>query len=177
MKLRVEPIKYSDVNLLASLGRSTFYEAFHKDNNPVDLEMYLDAAFAKAQLEKELSNPDCHFFFGYYGDELVGYLKLNTGNAQNEFKADKSVELERIYVSTNFQGKGIGNQLLNFAENFAKERDKDYLWLGVWERNPNAIRLYERQGYEKIDTHIYVIGTDPQTDFIMRKNVINERTD
>lgn len=177
MKLRIVHIQTTQLDLLASFGRRTFYEAFYRDNNPADLEMYLESAFAKAQLERELSNPDCHFFFAYDRDQLVGYLKINTGTAQNEFKTSKSAEVERIYVEAKSQKKGIGKQLLDFAENYARERDKEYLWLGVWERNPNAIRLYERHGYEKIDTHIYVIGTDPQTDFIMRKNLTYERTD
>ncbi|RMB56964.1 GNAT family N-acetyltransferase [Dokdonia sinensis] len=177
MKLKIVPIKKTQLDLLATFGRRTFYEAFHQDNNPADLEMYLEYAFAKAQLQRELSNPDCHFFFAYYRDQHVGYLKINTEIAQNEYKTNISAELERIYVDAKHQRKGIGKQLLDFAENYARERDMQYLWLGVWERNPNAIRLYQRCGYEKIDTHIYVIGTDPQTDYIMRKNLTYERTD
>ncbi len=177
MSIKIRPIQLSEADTLATLGRFTFYEAFWKKNNPDDLEMYLDSAFAKAQLEKELSNPDCHFFFVTVASQIIGYLKFNTANAQNELRDEKGIELERIYIIAPHQGKGLGKQLLDFAENFAKEKDKEYLWLGVWEHNPDAIRLYEKEGYVTFDTHIYTIGNDPQTDHLMRKNFTDERTD
>jgi ribosomal protein S18 acetylase RimI-like enzyme len=167
--IQIISIRPSEVGTLAHLGRVTFQESFGDQNNPEDFNNYLDSAFAKALLSQELLNDNCHYFFVKDGDKIIGYLKFNTGGAQNELKEDNGIELERIYLLKNEQGKGIGKRLLDFAENYAKQLDKNYIWLGVWEHNLDAIRLYERVGYQKFDTHIYPIGNDPQTDHLLRK--------
>lgn len=167
--IRILPILTSEVDTLAHIGRTTFQNAFGAQNNPEDLKMYLDSAFAKANLSLQLSNTDCHYFFAKEGEEIIGYLKLNTGAAQNELREDNGIELERIYVVQEQQGKGFGKTLLDFAEKYGQQLDKNYIWLGVWEHNPNAIKLYERVGYRHFDTHVYTIGNDPQTDHLMRK--------
>lgn len=169
--LQIIPILQSEVDTLAHLGRATFRESFEDQNNPEDFNTYLDSAFAKALLSQELLNSHCHYFFVKDGDKIIGYLKFNTGEAQNELKEVNGIELERIYLVKNEQGKGIGKTLLDFAENYAKQLDKNYIWLGVWEHNLDAIRLYERVGYQKFDTHIYPIGNDPQTDHLLRKSL------
>lgn len=167
--LQIIPILPTEVDTLSQLGRTTFQEAFEAQNNPEDFDMYLDSAFAKALLSQQLENAHCHYFFVKDRTEIIGYLKLNTGSAQNELQEDTGIELERIYVIKSQQGKGIGKTLLDFTEKYARQLDKNYIWLGVWEHNPNAIRLYERLGYQQFDTHIYTIGNDPQTDHLLRK--------
>ncbi len=95
----------------------------------------------------ELSNEFSEFFFVYLNSEMVGYLKINIGNAQSEKMGDESLEIERIYVKNKYQKHGIGKILLNTAIEFALERDKKKIWLGVWEKNENAIAFYKKNGF------------------------------
>ena len=44
-----------------------------------------------------------------------------------------------------------------------------YVWLGVWEQNPRAIRFYEKNGFVPFDTHVFILGEDKQTDILMKK--------
>jgi len=53
----------------------------------------------------------------------------------------------------------------------AKEGFKT-VWLGVWEHNPKAIAFYEKWGFEKFGAHSFMLGTDAQTDLLMKKNLI-----
>jgi ribosomal protein S18 acetylase RimI-like enzyme len=53
----------------------------------------------------------------------------------------------------------------------AKEHGHDRVWLGVWELNARAIAFYEKWGFEKFGEHVFMLGTDPQTDFMMRKKL------
>jgi ribosomal protein S18 acetylase RimI-like enzyme len=59
--------------------------------------------------------------------------------------------------------------LLEQAIDFAKEKQKKYIWLGVWEHNPRAISFYERNGFEKFSSHPFPFGDEVQTDWLMRK--------
>ena len=48
------------------------------------MKAYLERAFHKQQLEKELANLDSAFYFIYYEEEIAGYLKVNVNEAQSE---------------------------------------------------------------------------------------------
>lgn len=82
------------------------------------------------------------------------------------------MEIERIYVVNDFQGKGFGNYLMDKAVSIAVERKKQYVWLGVWEKNEKAICFYKKNGFFEIGTHSFFMGDDEQTDYIMRKDLM-----
>lgn len=43
------------------------------------------------------------------------------------------------------------------------------IWLGVWEQNTAAIAFYERQGFERFGEHVFRIGNDDQTDYLLAR--------
>ena len=169
----MEPLEFirctpADLDVLRDVSISTFSRAFESQNNPEDFAAYLRKAFGRNQLETELRHPDMHFYFVRSEGDLVGYFKLNTGNAQTELREPKGMELERIYVLAGFQGRGMGARMLDWICGHARSAGKTYLWLGVWEHNPRAIAFYERQGFVTFGKHPYDIGNDRQWDWLMR---------
>ena len=172
MKINFRPCKIDGLPQLQSLSVTTFSDAFASQNNPSDFQIYLEKAFSLQQLELELANPNTFFFFVENHDTIIGYFKLNVNEAQMELKEALGMELERIYILASFQGKGIGSKILQFIEQLARDYGKHYLWLGVWEQNIEAIRFYERHGYYKFDQHPFYIGSDEQTDWLLKKELI-----
>lgn len=171
MRYQLRKCEISDLGELTRISRETFIAAFEKENNPEDFTSYIDSAFSKKKLLSELKQAGSHFYFAYLNKSLVAYLKLNVDDAQNEFQEPSGVELERIYVDAPYQGKNIGMWLLKELESIARQMGKRYIWLGVWEHNPKAIRFYERHGFIRFGTHPYYIGKDKQTDWLMRKDL------
>ncbi|BDW92472.1 N-acetyltransferase [Flagellimonas marinaquae] len=161
----------TDLDSLVQLSKITFSDAFEKDNDPHDFRTYLQEAFGSKQLAKELSNKNTFFYFVYDGQELVGYFKLNVESAQSDVQDPKALEIERIYVLNEHQGKKIGSRMLKRITEKAKEMHKQYIWLGVWEHNPKAIRFYQNHGFVKFGEHPYFIGTDEQTDWLLRLEI------
>ena len=102
------------------------------------MKAYLEKAFNTDQLRSELSNPESFFYFVKEEDKTLGYLKLNTKTAQTDQVLDSSLEIERIYLTQEAQGKGIGKLLMDFSIAEAKRRNLLCLWLGVWEKNEKA---------------------------------------
>ena len=43
------------------------------------------------------------------------------------------------------------------------------IWLGVWERNPRAQAFYRKWDFRVVGDHIFVLGSDPQTDLLMER--------
>lgn len=161
-------VSQNQVPQLQKVSKNTFIEAFAKDNTRENLDAYLASAFSLTSLISEINNPNTRFYFIEIEAQIVGYYKINIGESQTEIKADDSLELERIYIMADHQGKKIGEKIILAVGNIAQKEGKRYIWLGVWERNKKAIKFYERLGFIKFDTHIYPIGDDPQTDWMMK---------
>jgi hypothetical protein len=107
MRLVYKKCFQDDLDQLVKISKTTFVDAFEADNNPDDFKTYINFAFDRDTLAKELNAPDTSFYFVYLGNELVGYFKLNENEAQSDLKNEDSLELERIYVYNDFQGKRI----------------------------------------------------------------------
>ena len=164
----IRAISISDLPQLQKIGISTFSETFAEHNTKEDLEKYLKESFAADKLIAELENPNAAFYFAELDDTIIGYLKINFGDAQTELKDNKSVEIERIYVLQAYHGKKIGQLLYNKAIEIAKEHKAKYVWLGVWEENHRALQFYKKNGFVPFDTHIFKLGNDEQTDIMMK---------
>ena len=160
-----------DFEVLRELSIRTYYETFSHLNTPENMLAQLDESFEIIQLQNELSNPDSDFFFLYFNDALAGYLKINEAPSQTDINDATSLEFERIYVTSQFQGKGLGLYLMEQALAKAIERNKKYVWLGVWEKNEKALSFYKKNGFCEIGTHTFVMGEDVQNDYIMRKDL------
>ena len=69
---------------------------------------------------------------------IAGYIKLNVHDAKTVNLAqanETSMELERIYLLSSFQGRKLGEYMLKEAIRMAVDLRKTQLWLGVWEKN------------------------------------------
>ena len=166
--LRLIKLNSKDLEELVTLSIKTFSDAFKHQNTLENFNHYLSTALNNEKLKKELSNPDSEFYFAKLNNKTVGYLKLNFDQAQSDFKEKNGMELERIYVLQNYQGNNLGKSLLDFTLARAKQRKLDYVWLGVWNQNLRAIDFYKRNGFKAIGSHPFYLGSDQQTDLIMK---------
>lgn len=85
---------------------------------------------------------------------------------------EESLEIERIYIRNKFQRHGLGKVLLNKALDVAREHNKKNIWLGVWEKNENAIAFYKKMEFTTIGTHTFFMGDEEQIDLIMNKTLV-----
>ena len=169
--MRITSLTVSDVSILRGIARDTFIETFSEANKAEDMDRYLAKNFSEDQLARELSNPNSFFYVAEVNGNVVGYLKLNTAHAQTEPQAADALEIERIYVLSNYHGNGVGQALYHHAMSVAEDRKASYVWLGVWEHNHRALRFYEKNGFTAFGTHIFQLGNDQQTDILMQKSV------
>ncbi|WP_047986387.1 GNAT family N-acetyltransferase [Ornithinibacillus californiensis] len=169
MAVEIRKCKLDDLHILREISIKTFKDTFKDQNSPDNMRAYLENAFNVKQLETELSNTSSEFYFIYSSDELAGYLKINMSDAQSEDMGEEALEIERIYIRKQFQKHGFGKYLLNKAIEIAIKHGKKEVWLGVWEKNQNAIAFYEKIGFVQTGSHSFYMGTEEQVDLIMFK--------
>lgn len=169
----INKVTSNDIDELQKISRQTFYETFATKNTEANMIKYLDEDLSIDKLTAEFNNPNTEFYFAELGNSVVGYLKLNCGQSQTELQDNNALEIERIYVLRQFQGKQIGQKLYNKALQIARQKNTNYIWLGVWEENPRAISFYKKNGFVKFDKHVFKLGNDEQTDIMMKVKLNN----
>jgi len=172
MTINIKQCTFEDLRILQEISYVTFNETFKDQNSSENMTTYLEKAFNLEQLEKELSNISSQFFIVYFDNQVAGYIKVNTNDAQSEEMGEESLEIERIYIKNQFQKHGLGKYLFNKAMEIAMEGNKKKIWLGVWEKNENAIAFYKKMGFVQTGAHSFYMGDEEQRDFIMTKTLI-----
>ena len=169
--MKIRKINIDDLEALRNLSIQTFKETFEEVNTEEDMQKYLDENLSIEKLKTELENVNSEFYFAENNDEILGYLKLNFKDAQTEKLEENHFEIERIYVLKTFLGQKIGQILFDKAIEIGREKNLEYVWLGVWEENHRAIRFYGKNGFEIFGKHDFVLGEDVQTDLLMKMKI------
>lgn len=168
MEITITRTTPDEAESLQRIARQTFFETFAVYNTEENMKRHLEEGFSLEKINQELIHPETRFYLARHGDQVIGYLKLNFGEAQTELKDANALEIERIYVLKDFHGKRAGQMLYEKAIEIARQAQVPYVWLGVWERNARAIRFYEKNGFTAFSTHIFMLGDDRQTDIMMK---------
>lgn len=171
MGIRIKSCSQADLQVLREISIETFTETFQEQNTLENMQAYLKDAYTLEKLKKEMEHDHSMFFFIYDDDQLAGYMKVNTDDAQSEEMDADSLEIERIYIRSGFQSKGLGKYLMNKAMDIAETKEKQKVWLGVWEHNAQAIAFYRKNDFVQTGSHSFLMGDDEQTDYIMTKTL------
>lgn len=176
VQIEIREATPDDAKPLTDLAYTTFWDAFaaHPKNAPDDLNNYMRQAFNVEQISRELSDDRSIFLLAEIEGELAGYAKIILDNIEPGVTASRPVELSRLYSQQKFLGQGVGQTLMDACFERAKAENRDVMWLGVWEYNPRAQRFYEKNGFRVVGSHTFLLGSDPQTDLLMQKEIESE---
>jgi ribosomal protein S18 acetylase RimI-like enzyme len=149
----------ADAAALAELGERTFRDAFAADNTPEDLELYVAKTYGEAQQRRELEDPRQVALLVEDGGVPIAFAQLKLEGER--------LEIARFYVDRGHHGRGVAHELMQHVLATARELGVTVVFLGVWERNPRAIRFYEKCGFVDVGSHPFLVGHDLQTDRLM----------
>lgn len=169
--ITIRPVQADEKEELRQLAMEIYRVTFEKDNTKENMDAYLAKAFSQEQMEQEWSENGSYFVGAFEGNQMVGYMRLRTSTEANEYLGESNIELQRLYVHPDFQGKGIANELMKSAIDKTRYLHVEWLWLGVWEHNLKAQSIYARWGFEKFSEHVFWMGDDAQTDWLMKKRI------
>ena len=166
----------ADATDLSAFAAQCFRETFHLQNDPADLESYIAGAFNPDRQVAEINEPSSVVLladvpYSVAGLRLAGYAHIVQGPAPPEVVGSDPIELRRLYVGSEWQGRGVAHSLMDAVLATARTRSAQALWLGVWERNPRAIAFYRKHGFERVGEQTFLLGSDPQRDWLMARGL------
>lgn len=159
----------ADVPALQRIAIETQVDTFGEFNTPENMQAYLDEAYSLDNLRIELDEPGSHNLLAFLDDELAGFLRMRRYPEVEHLLGNNTLELQRLYAATKHHGKGVGAALMQRSIDIARSEEVDWLWLGVWERNFKAQEFYRKWGFERFSEHIFQMGEDPQTDWLLKR--------
>ena len=77
-------------------------------------------------------------------DKVYKSVKWNTKNHNNLY-------VHRLAVHPNFQKKGIGKSLMDYAEKFGKKNQYISIRLDTFSENKRNLKFYESRGYKRLE--------------------------
>ncbi len=157
----------ADAGVVADLARRTFYDTFAATNNPDDMALHLAGAYGVDQQTRELASRDITTLLVEEGCDAIAYAQIRADHVPDCVTGPNPIELWRFYVDRAWHGRGVAQALMERVKAAAIERGAETLWLGVWEKNERARAFYAKCGFADAGQHIFLFGTDPQTDFVM----------
>ena len=104
--------------------------------------------------EDLLTKPDTLLLLAVVDDKPIGYGLTHVMPVADSWIEDtwttgeRIGEIESLSVLPSYRGSGLGSELLDRLESHLHERGVDDLILGALAGNADAIRLYERRGYQ-----------------------------
>lgn len=168
----IRNVNLDDYEELIRISKTTFFDTFAEYNTKEDMDLYISENYNVSKIREEISDPFNVFLFAVESGKTVGFVKLRTNKIPSELLETNPIEIERIYVAKSHQGKRVGASLMSHCINLAKEKKYDTIWLAVWEHNLQAQLFYEKWGFEKFGSHIFILGKDEQNDFLLKRKVI-----
>jgi diamine N-acetyltransferase len=170
--VRIEKANKEHVDIIATLGVTTFYETYAAYNSASDMDKYTSEHYNIERIETEITTPGINYFIAYVNKEVAGFAKLrNTGKPLPGLPDVRNIELERIYVLQSFKKLGIGKALIDNCIKMSRDEGYEVIWLGVWQQNQPAINFYEKIGFECFGEHSFLLGEDLQLDLLMKMNL------
>ena len=92
-----------------------------------------------------LNNPDIHYYIYICNNKVVGFLSFYIHHYLHH--NSNTGEIVELVVNPEYRNQKIGENLLKFIENLAREKSLEEIELSTSTYSKNAHRFYERNGY------------------------------
>ena len=156
----------ADLPAIDALFRTSFADTFAHLYKPEDLAAFF-ANFTPAAWAEEMADDRYAFRLAEDDGQLVGFVKLGPPSVPVESCADR-LELRQLYLDKEWHGRGIAQQLMDWAIAEARRRGVHELYLTVYVDNLRAKRVYERYGFVAVGRYDFMVGDHADEDIIMR---------
>jgi Acetyltransferases, including N-acetylases of ribosomal proteins len=149
MKLHFKRASKPEIELLRGLAREIWTTCYPGIISMEQIEYMLNLMYSTDTITKEITNGVIWEVLEY-NNQPVGFIAVTI--------SEKVAKLNKLYMKDDHHGKGLGQQALQRVVDIAREHHLSEVYLTVNKGNVNAIKAYERFGFERTDSVVSDIG-------------------
>ena len=165
--MTIRGVVQADIPFLAKLAQITYSETFGHTMSNDDLQDALNQRSEKYFLS--IIDQDV-VLVAEDNNQLVGFIQFGNVTLDSIPTTDNDIELNKIYIEKDYQGKGIGKKLIEAMLNHDRLDGIDNIYLDVFTENEKAIELYKKYDFRIIGKTPFIIN-----DQILGYNLLMKR--
>jgi GNAT superfamily N-acetyltransferase len=141
----IRPASRDDLAAIGTIGPSAYAESYNYAwADAAGYAAYLHT-FSREALERLPA--DTFFWVAEVDGWVVGFLQLKHDSPDPLRQRPRGTEIQRLYLLKPCRGTGLGAGLLAAAQDAARSRGAEYLWLLTMRSATWARHTYERWGF------------------------------
>lgn len=165
--LDVRTATVDDIVAIAALGSDVFRQTYGFSAPDDDIEVHIAAHFSEAAVQRDMALPNIDYLVAEEEGRCAGMIKLRQGDVPALVTAASAIEVQHLYVSPDFQRRGVGHLLMDAALGHCKERGIVGVWLSVWTEASWATAFYLRYGFRSLGEVAFKLAEQPYVDHLM----------
>lgn len=157
---------------LLPVARRIFTETFGDLYDREAFKAFCDDVYLPGgSMDRELMSAEVRWRVAVLDGDPIGYAKLTPLRAPAGAAPPASMELQQIYVRSDWQGAGMASALMDWTVATATAQRAPELYLTVFDHNERAKRFYARNGFEEVGRCTFQLGGRIDDDRIWRKHL------
>ncbi len=169
--IRIRKAKVEEVPAVRELAIEVYTDTFADQNTEANLLAFFNDSYNLEKLKEEFHDQGSLLYVALDELKIVGFMRMRINSEVDNYLGQSHLELQRLYIHRDYHGGSASRLLMEQALAYATEKKFEWIWLGVWERNFRAQKFYAKWGFERFGEHVFQMGDDPQTDWLMKKKI------
>ena len=158
----------ADIPELSTIGASVFWNAYGGTAPDHEIAEHVASYFSLEYIEKEIKRSgEVTYLMAVEKGQCAGLVKVRDSDVPELISAASAMEVQQLYVSSDFQRRGIGALLMDQAVATARNKSVDGLWLSVWEDADWAVNFYEKYGFSSQGKIPFMLTNTEFVDYLM----------
>jgi len=164
----------ADVSALSTLKLECFRETFGVGGFEIpypakDLAIFEAESYGEVTVARELADSARRTWLAVDGvGAMVGYVHVGPGKLPHPDFVPGDGELYQLYLRNSAQGAGLGRQLMDLGLGYLESWRRP-IWLGVWQGNIRAQKVYAARGFSIVGEYQFAVGDWRDDEFVMRR--------
>lgn len=143
MKCLIRKMSKKDINDVQNVAKESWHATYEGIIPREIQDNFLKHAYSDDMIEYRLKNSN--MFVAEVEGEVIGFINFSSLNENNES------ELSAIYINPEYQGHGIGTQLLQTCTSALTKLK--VIYLDVEKENNIGLSFYKKKGFEVVDEY------------------------
>jgi diamine N-acetyltransferase len=166
----VRPAILHESSDIAGLAARTFTLACPPTASPSDIAAFIETRLTAESFAEYIADPQRQVAIAVLEGNVIGYTMLIFESPSHDvacqLTATPTAELSKIYVDPIHHGGAVARALCDNAVSCVRDAGRAAVWLGTNQANQRAQRFYEKNGFARVGTKRFLLGSQWEDDFI-----------